>query len=221
MSIASNINTILASLKPGVRLVTISKTKSVEEIRQAYDVGQRAFGENKVQELVPKHEQLPADIEWHFIGHLQGNKVKYIAPFIHTIQSVDSLELLKEINKQAKKHSRIIKCFLQVHIAREETKFGLSEQELFEMTESPDLMTFQNVSIAGLMGMATYTEDKVQIRNEFRYLANIRQKLKETTFAHHPVFTELSMGMSSDYAIAVEEGSTIIRIGSNIFGERY
>lgn len=220
MSISSNIKSILSELPQGTRLVAISKTKSVEEIMEAYDAGQRIFGENKVQELVPKYQQLPKDIEWHLVGHLQTNKVKYIGQFIHLIHSVDSLSLLIEIDKQGKKNSRIIDCLLQVYVAKEETKFGLNEQELHKIIDSPNIKAFENVRITGLMGMATNTDNQEQIRSEFRQLADLFHELKATKFKDNPEFKELSMGMSSDYALAVQEGSTLVRIGSNIFGER-
>ena len=220
MDIASNIRLVLAELPKDVKLVAISKTKTVEEILRAYQAGQRIFGENKVQELVSKYEQLPKDIEWHLVGHLQTNKVKYIAPFVHMIHSVDSMLLLKEIDKQAKKHNRIISCLLEVYIAKEETKFGLSDQEIYELIESPYFTESKNVRIAGLMGMATFTDNNDQIRHEFQHLAMLFKKLKESKFADNPEFKEISMGMSSDFLIAVEEGSTMVRVGSKIFGER-
>lgn len=220
MAIAENIKKILSEIPTNVSLVAISKTKPLEAVLEAYNSGQRIFGENKVQELTTKYEQLPKDIEWHLVGHLQTNKVKYIAPFVSLIHSVDSLSLLKEIDKQGKKNNRIIRCLLQVYIASEETKFGLSENELDELVNSKELSLFENVSICGLMGMATFTEDTSQIRKEFNSLYRIFQRLKETRYANLPEFREISMGMSSDYRIAVEEGSTMVRIGSDIFGER-
>jgi pyridoxal phosphate enzyme (YggS family) len=191
-----------------VTLVAVSKTKPIEDIKALYDLGQRDFGENYVQELADKAEQLPKDIRWHFIGHLQSNKVKYIAPFVHLIHGVDSLKLLQEINKQALKNNRIIDCLLQVYIAKEETKFGLDENELADVLTGQ----FANVRICGLMGMASFTENMEIVRNEFRYL--------KTIFDKHAKLTTLSMGMSSDYKIAMEEGSNMVRIGSLIFGER-
>lgn len=220
MAIAENIKTILSGIPSHVTLVAISKTKPLEAIMEAYNSGIRIFGENKVQELTSKYEQLPKDIEWHLVGHLQTNKVKYIAPFVSLIHSVDSLSLLKEIDKQAKKNNRIIRCLLQVYIASEETKFGLSEEELNELVHSEELASLSNVSICGLMGMATFTDNTSQIRKEFNSLSLIFQRLKETLFANHQEFKEISMGMSSDYRIAIEEGSTMVRIGSDIFGER-
>ena len=210
-------------------LVAVSKTKSVEEIKELYDLGQRDFGENYVQELAEKQGQLPKDIRWHFIGHLQSNKVKQIAPFIHLIQSVDSFKLLKEINKQAEKNNRVIDCLLQVHIAQEETKFGLNEEELDsvikELKNSPGLRPgriaggaaeLKNVRIAGLMGMASFTDDMEKVRGEFRHLKTIFNRLM-TPDSRLPT---LSMGMTADYKIAIEEGSNMVRIGSLVFGER-
>lgn len=220
MAIAENIKTIQSGIPSHVTLVAISKTKPLEAIMEAYNSGIRIFGENKVQELTSKYEQLPKDIEWHLVGHLQTNKVKYIAPFVSLIHSVDSLSLLKEIDKQAKKNNRIIRCLLQVYIASEETKFGLSEEELNELVHSDELASLSNVSICGLMGMATFTDNTSQIRKEFNSLSLIFQRLKETLSANHQEFKEISMGMSSDYRIAIEEGSTMVRIGSDIFGER-
>lgn len=197
-----------------VTLVAVSKTKPVEDIRALYDIGQRDFGENYVQELVDKQAVLPNDIRWHFIGHLQSNKVKYIVPFVHLIHGVDSLKLLKEIDKQAAKNNRIIDCLLQVHIATEETKFGMDEQELKDTIEQ--LSNFTNVRIRGLMGMASFTDDQEKVRSEFRSLHNI---FKQSAMIHQPSAI-LSMGMSGDYTIAIEEGSTMVRIGSLLFGAR-
>ena len=195
-----------------ITLVTVSKTKPVDDILELYDLGHRDFGENYVQELVEKAEQLPKDIRWHFIGHLQTNKVKSIVPFVYLIHGVDSLKLLNEIDKQAAKNSRVIHCLLQVHIAQEETKFGFDENELFGL----DMGQFQNVKINGLMGMASLTDDMNKVRIEFKHLKTISQKLQAST----PQLQTLSMGMSSDYKIAIEEGSNMVRIGSLIFGER-
>jgi pyridoxal phosphate enzyme (YggS family) len=220
MSIAENINNVKASLPAHVQLVAVSKTKPAELLMEAYHRGQRAFGENKVQELVWKQEQLPKDIEWHFIGHLQTNKVKYIAPFVHLIHGVDSFKLLKAINQDAKKNDRIISCLLQFHIAEEETKFGFSLDEVLELLHTEEFIELDHLSIAGVMGMATYTEDETQIRKEFRLLKTIFDTLKNDFFSESSVFCEISMGMSGDYSIAVEEGSTMVRIGSTIFGER-
>jgi hypothetical protein len=199
-----------------VQLIAVSKTKPVEDIKELYDLGQRDFGENYVQELADKQGQLPKDIRWHFIGHLQTNKVKYIAPFIHLIQSVDSLKLLKEINKQAVKHNREIQCLLQVHIADEETKFGFDEHELHELDELHEL---KNICIVGLMGMASLTDDENKIRTEFKKLKNIFDNFAQIQTANCKLQI-LSMGMSSDHKIAIEEGSTMVRIGSLLFGGR-
>jgi PLP dependent protein len=203
-----------------VQLVAVSKTKSVEEIKQLYDLGQRDFGENYVQELVEKQKQLPKDIRWHFIGHLQRNKVKMIAPFIHLIQSVDSLKLLKEVNKEAQKNNRAIDCLLQIHIAQEETKFGLDENELQQLlNNSNELQELKNIRIVGLMGMASMTEELDKVRNEFGKLKNFyEENIQQAT--SNIQFAILSCGMTSDYKIAVEEGSNMVRIGSLIFGER-
>lgn len=211
---------IRASLPAGVRLVAVSKFKPAEDISALYQHGQRVFGENHAQEMKAKHEILPKDIEWHFIGHLQTNKVKYIAPYVSLIHSIDSLDLLKEVNKQAVKNNRVIPCLLQFHIADEETKFGFSLEECTAMLGSPDYQELKNVKIHGVMGMATFTDDQEQIRREFQHLHQIFQELKSIYFAQNPDFKEISMGMSEDYPIAVEEGSTLVRIGSAIFGPR-
>ncbi len=219
MSIKSNIKLVNDSLLPGCRLVAVSKTKPVEQLMEAYDAGQRLFGENKVQELESKYEALPKDIDWHMIGHLQTNKVKYIAPFVSLIHSVDSVKLLEEINKQGKKNNRVIACLLQVYIAKEETKFGLDEQEVLDLVNHfPS--HFTHVSIQGLMGMATLTENADQIRAEFKILKNLFTRLSQQALPASVVMKELSMGMSSDYKLAMEEGSTLVRIGSTLFGER-
>ena len=207
-------------LPENVTLVAVSKTKPVEDILEAYNTGHRVFGENKVQEMTAKHGELPKDIEWHMIGHLQSNKVKYIAPFVSLIHSVDSLKLLKEINKQAKKNDRIINVLLQFHIADEQTKFGFDLQEVQEIFESDEFIQFENVSIVGVMGMATNTDDEEKVRDEFRTLENYFNVLQGRFFKFNPAFKEISMGMSSDYEIAVAEGSTMIRVGSSIFGHR-
>lgn len=220
MSVAENIDKIKATLPAHVRLVAVSKTKPIELILEAYNHGQRIFGENKVQEMVGKFESLPKDIEWHFIGHLQSNKIKYMIPFVHLIHGVDSFKLLKSIDTEARKAGRVISCLLQFHIAEEETKFGLSLAEAMEILESEDFKSLNNVRIAGVMGMATYTEDEEQIRKEFALLKMYFNKLKSSFFVDDPGFKEISMGMSGDYLIAIDEGSTMIRIGSNIFGER-
>jgi pyridoxal phosphate enzyme (YggS family) len=215
-SIAENLNTIKGELPPHVALVAVSKTKSNQDIMQAYDAGQRIFGENKIQEMTEKWTGLPKDIEWHMIGHVQRNKVKYMASYVSLIHGVDSLKLLKEINKQAKKENRIISCLLQMHIAEEETKFGLDKEELYSLLEDPVFSELKHIQIKGLMGMATFTDDSERIRKEFRFLKNIYKDLKTSL----PEISVLSMGMSGDYHIAIEEGSTMVRIGSSIFGAR-
>lgn len=218
--IAEALNTLKAEIPDEVTLVAVSKTKPVEDLQIAYDTGQRIFGENKVQELAEKYEVLPKDIEWHFIGHLQSNKVKYIAPFVSMIHAVDSLKLLKEINKQAKKNDRVISCLLQFHIADEESKFGLNLEEAQQILSSNEFVELQNISIVGVMGMATFTDDEEQIREEFRTLENYFHVVKSHFFKYNDAFGHLSMGMSGDYKIAIEEGSTMIRLGSSIFGSR-
>lgn len=220
MSISSNIESFNHLLKETqARLIAVSKTKPNEDLLAAYEAGQRAFGENKVQELSRKSEELPKDIEWHMIGHLQRNKVKYLAPFVSLIHGVDSLRLLKEIDKQAEKNDRVIKCLLQIFIADEETKFGLSPVELKELIGSEEFKNLKHIQVVGLMGMATNTDDREQIRSEFRGLKSLFEELK-TQEAENLVMKELSMGMTSDYPIACEEGSTMVRIGSAIFGSR-
>jgi len=221
MSIKENILHLRKSIPSDVRLVAVSKMQSIESIREAYETGQRVFGENRVQELIAKQPQLPSDIQWHLIGHLQTNKVKYIAPFVSMIESVDSFHLLKEVNKQASRNGRIIPCLLQFHIAEEETKFGLDLQEAREILGSEEYQTMHNVSIVGVMGMATFTDEHVQIRKEFHHLKLIYSQLKNEFFSEVPEFKEISMGMSGDYPIAIEEGSTNVRIGTVIFGERH
>ena len=201
-----------------VTLVAVSKTKSVEEIKELYDLGQKDFGENYVQEVTEKQSQLPTDIRWHFIGHLQSNKVKQITPFIHLIQSVDSLKLLQEINKQGKKNDRAIDCLLQVHIAQEETKFGLDEGELNDLLNN-SISQYQNIRICGLMGMASLTDEMEKVKSEFKYLRSIFEKHAKLQTSNFKLQT-LSMGMSSDYFVAIEEGSNMVRIGSLIFGAR-
>jgi pyridoxal phosphate enzyme (YggS family) len=220
MSIAENIDQIRANLPVGVQLIAVSKTKPVELLMEAYHHGQRAFGENKVQEMTRKQEELPKDIEWHFIGHLQTNKIKYIAPFVHLIHGVDSFKLLRAIDAEARKINRVIPCLLQFYIAEEETKFGFSLDEAIDMLNSEEITSLKNISISGVMGMATFTDDLNQIRSEFAHLKTIFDALKSRFFADVPEFREISMGMSADYLIAVGEGSTMIRIGSTIFGER-
>lgn len=203
-----------------VTLIAVSKTKSPEAIMALYEAGQRDFGENRVQELREKQELLPKDIRWHLIGHLQSNKVKYVAPWVHLIHAVDSWGLLEEINKQAQKNNRIIPCLLQVFIAKEETKFGLTEKELYGILDNPLLPTLKNIRIDGLMGLATNTSDEDIVRNEFIGLHQLLLQIKNTYFHDAKYFKELSMGMSSDYTIAMEEGATMVRIGSLLFGER-
>lgn len=219
-STAQNLDFLKRSVPQGVRVVAVSKTKPPSAIMEAYDAGHRLFGENRVQELLGKKDHLPGDIEWHLIGHLQSNKVKYIAPFISMIESVDSYRLLTVIDRESRKAGRVTDCLLQVHIAKEETKFGFSETELEDMLREPGLASLNNVRICGLMGMATFTDDTEIVRSEFRYLRGIFEKLKHGYFASRGYFRELSMGMSGDYLIAIEEGSTIVRVGSLIFGER-
>jgi PLP dependent protein len=214
MGIKDNLSRIKNELPSHVILVAVSKTKPNEAILEAYDAGQRDFGENYVQELTDKHEQLPKDIRWHFIGHLQSNKVKYIAPFVHLIHGIDSLKLLQEVNKQAAKHNRVINCLLQIYIAQEETKFGLSFEECEALLNSPEYKQLQNVKVLGFMAMASNTENQEEIRKEFHSLKEFYDTVPGFGFR------VLSIGMSSDYKIAIEEGSTMIRVGSLIFGER-
>jgi len=216
MSIKDNLNQIKSELPERVTLVAVSKTKPNEDILEAYEAGQRVFGENKVQEMVQKWEDLPKDIDWHMIGHVQRNKVKYMAEFVSLIHGVDSPRLLKEINKQAKKHNRVIPCLLQIHIAEEDTKFGLDKAELEELIESDAFKAMENIKIVGLMGMATFTDDENQVRKEFAQLKSMFENLKTKL----DDITILSMGMSGDYQIAIEEGSNMVRIGSSIFGAR-
>jgi pyridoxal phosphate enzyme (YggS family) len=221
MNIKENIDEFNRILNnTGCRLIAVSKTKPVELIREAYDAGQLDFGENKVQELREKPQQLPADIRWHMIGHLQSNKVKYIAPFIHLIHAVDSLKILVEINKQALKNDRIINCLLQVHIAQEEHKFGFDKLELMDTLSSEAFQSLQNIKVVGLMGMATYTDNQAQIRSEFKVLKNIFDEIKSESSSPNLELREISMGMSDDFPIAIEGGSTMIRVGSKIFGAR-
>jgi PLP dependent protein len=220
MSITENIQQIKSTLPAGVKLVAVSKTKPREAIYEAYQAGQRVFGENKVQELVDKYESLPHDIEWHLIGHLQTNKVKYVAPFVSLIHSVDSLKLISAINKEGIKVDRVIDCLLQFHIATEETKFGLSEEEADELLLSEEYTEMEFVRVCGVMGMATFTDDEEKIASEFNSLKMIFEKLKSKYFSNNPAFSEISMGMSDDYLIAVKQGSTMVRIGSTIFGTR-
>lgn len=220
MQIAEKITQIRAELPSKVQLVAVSKYHPNEAIEEAYRAGQRIFGESKVQELVAKHEVLPKDIKWHFIGHLQSNKIKYIAPFVSLIHGVDSYRLLTEIDKQAAKAGTTMNCLLQLHIAQEETKFGFSPDECRDMLKQGEWRNLSHVKICGLMGMATFTDDTAQIRAEFHQLSAFFQEVKTTWFADDDAFCELSMGMSDDYPIAIEEGSTLVRVGSKIFGER-
>ncbi len=216
MSIAENLRHVLSSIPKEVSLVAVSKTKPEEDLQQAYDAGQRIFGENKIQEMTRKFEALPKDIEWHMIGHVQSNKVKYMAPYVHLIHGVDREKLLKEINKQAAKNERVIDCLLQMHIAQEETKFGLDASELAQIIGNAQAGAYPNVRLVGLMGMATFTTNQAQIRTEFTTL----KKHFDHTAAQLQDFSVLSMGMSGDYTLAIQEGSTMIRVGSKIFGER-
>jgi pyridoxal phosphate enzyme (YggS family) len=219
----NSFETICVELKnTPTKLIAVSKTKPVDEIMPVYLKGQRIFGENKVQEMVDKHAQMPKDIEWHLIGHLQTNKVKYIAPFVSMIHSIDSLKLLNEVEKQAAKNNRIINVLLQMHVANEETKFGLDQTELIELMDYylSNPKNYVHVNIVGIMGMATNTNDTNQIRNEFKQLKGIFQFIKNSYFINKKDFAEISMGMSSDYTIAIEEGSTMVRIGSLLFGHR-
>lgn len=220
MSVSENLHKVLATLPAHVKLVAVSKTKPVEVVLEAYGAGQRIFGENKVQELASKHAMLPADIEWHFIGHLQSNKVKYIAPFVSMIHAVDSLKLLKTIEREGEKNGRVIKCLLQFHIAEEESKFGMNLEEAATLLESEDYAAMQHVQLCGVMGMATFTSNSEQVRHEFKTLSNIFHTLKRKYFSDNQCFSDISMGMSDDYLLAVAQGSTMVRIGSTIFGER-
>ncbi|WP_286966071.1 YggS family pyridoxal phosphate-dependent enzyme [Flavobacterium sp. UBA4854] len=217
MSIQSNLNTIKATLPEHVTLVAVSKTKPVSDLMQAYEAGQRIFGENKIQEMTEKWEQMPKDIQWHMIGHVQSNKVKFMAPYVTLIHGVDSLKLLQEINKQALKNNRIIDCLLQIYIAEEESKFGLDENELNELLTSSEFKELKNIRILGLMGMATFTEDQNQIKKEFTHLKSIFDSIQKLQIVD---LKTISMGMSGDYQLAIECGSTMVRIGSSIFGGR-
>ena len=222
MSITKNLTEIKSQLPAHVTLVAVSKTKPVSDLMEAYTVGQRIFGENKIQEMTEKWEQMPKDIEWHMIGHVQSNKVKFMAEYVSLIHGVDSLKLLQEINKQAKKHNRVIDCLLQIHIAEEETKFGLDEEELNQVLKQVqnDKSEFENIRIVGLMGMATFTENTTQIEKEFNHLKSIFDKLSKIPFTHNLKPNILSMGMSGDYQLAISCGSNMVRIGSSIFGTR-
>ena len=218
--IQENLNIVRATVPSNVTLIAVSKTKPVSDLQEAYDAGQRIFGENKALEMRDKHQVLPDDIQWHFIGHLQTNKIKYIAPFVTLIHAIDSLSLLEAVNKEAVKNNRVIDCLLQFHIAQEDTKFGLDMEEAKTLLESDSFKDLKNVNIVGVMGMATFTDDAAQVRNEFKNLKNIFDTLKENYFADKGSFKEISMGMSDDYPIAIEEGATMVRVGSKIFGAR-
>lgn len=221
MAIATNITAIRKETDPlGITLVAVSKTKPVSDIQEAYDGGQRVFGENMVQELAEKYEQLPKDIQWHMVGHLQRNKVKYIAPFISLIHGVDSFKLLQEINKQGQKHDRVIDCLLQVYIADEDTKFGLGYDETIELLRNEELSGLTHVRIVGLMGIATNTPNERVVKEEFYELKMLFDGIKQSFFANEDSFAILSMGMSGDYKLAIEQGSNMIRLGSTIFGTR-
>ena len=218
--IAENLHKVLSSIQPGIRLVAVSKFHPVSALQEAYDAGQRVFGESHVQELVEKQQLLPKDIEWHFIGHLQTNKVKYMASFISLIHAVDTVKLLKEIDKQAERNSRVIDCLLQIHIAKEETKFGFTPDELRTMLQEGEWRQFSHVRICGLMCMASNTDDVKQIAGEFETVHTLFQEIKNDFFPTEESFKELSMGMSGDYEIAQQHGSTMVRVGTMIFGER-
>ena len=220
MTIAEQIKNITSSLPTTTRLIAVSKTKPAEDIQEAYNAGQRVFGENKALEMRDKHEALPKDIEWHFIGHLQTNKIKYIIPYVSLIHSIDSLNLLKEVNKEAAKKERRVDCLLQFHIAQEDTKFGLSYDEAVQLLSSEEYKQMENIRIVGVMGMATFTDNSDQVSAEFGSLRTIFDRLKKEYFSSEESFCELSMGMSDDYPLAIEQGSTLIRVGSAIFGKR-
>jgi pyridoxal phosphate enzyme (YggS family) len=219
--IASNILKLNSELPANVRLVAVSKTKTVEEIFEAYNAGHKCFGENKAQELLAKKDFLPSDIDWHFFGHLLTNKVKFIVPFVSMIQSVDTVKLLTVINNETAKIGKVVNCLLQLYIAEEETKFGFSIDELISVIESKTLDRMSNIRICGLMGMASFTDNVSQVKKEFAYLKECFDKLKAEYFDKNPYFKEISIGMSSDYKIAIEAGSTMVRIGSMVFGERW
>jgi pyridoxal phosphate enzyme (YggS family) len=220
MSVQQNLHDIRKNIPSGCTLIAVSKTQPPEKILEAYQAGQRVFGENRAQELASKAKELPADIEWHMIGHLQTNKVKYIAPVVSLIHSVDSPKLLEEIDRQAQKVKRVIPCLLQVHIAEEDTKFGFSPEEIVSFIDSNDWIKLANIEVRGLMGMATFTDDEAQLRREFRTLKSLYDRLKARSLPDRVSMRELSMGMSGDYKLAIEEGSTMVRIGTAIFGER-
>lgn len=218
--IKENLNKVRATVPSDVTLIAVSKTKPITDLQEAYEAGQRVFGENKALEMRDKHQELPKDIQWHFIGHLQTNKIKYIAPFVTLIHSIDSASLLEAVNKEAAKNNRVIDCLLQFHIAQEETKFGLDLEEAEEILKSDNFKNLKNINICGVMGMATFTDNVNQIRDEFRSLKNIFDVVKGKYFADSLSFKEISMGMSDDYPIAIEEGATMVRVGSKIFGAR-
>lgn len=220
MGIRDNLELIRKQIPNDVKLIAVSKTKPIEDLYEAYNVEQRVFGENKAQELKEKAELMPKDIEWHFIGHLQTNKVKYIVPFVSLIHSIDSLRLLSEVNKEAIKNNRIVSCLMQIDIAHEQTKFGLLKQEAIELLTSVEYNDMKNIIFCGVMGIGSITDDKEQTKYEFRELKSIFQELKERFFSDNNNFREISMGMSDDYMLAIEEGSTMVRIGSSIFGAR-
>jgi pyridoxal phosphate enzyme (YggS family) len=220
MEIQKKIQEIKKLISDNVSLVAVSKTKPIEDLQEAYDAGQRIFGENKIQEMVDKFEVLPKDIQWHMIGHLQSNKVKYMAHFVDLIHGVDKFKTLKEINKQAKKHNRVINCLLQAKIAKEETKFGLSFEDIEQILQSPEITALENIKIVGFMGMASFTDNQTQLKEEFSSLKNFFEKHKIQTAIANCQLNVLSMGMSGDYNLAIENGSTMIRVGSSIFGKR-
>ncbi len=219
-TIAQNITQVRTSIPNDVTLVCVSKFHPVQAIQKAYDIGERHFGESRVQELQAKQLQLPCDIQWHFIGHLQTNKVKYIAPYVSLIHGVDSFKLLKAIDKEGKKNNRKIACLLQVHIAKEETKFGFSQEELIEILSNDEIKELKHIEIKGLMGMATFTDNQKQVASEFTQLSKLHSTIKKRFFSQQSSFKKLSMGMSNDYLLAIEKGSTMVRIGTTIFGQR-
>lgn len=221
MSIVENLKNILNTIPSGTKLVAVSKFHPVENILEAYNAGQKLFGESRIQELVEKYPLLPNDIQWHFIGHLQTNKIKYIAPFVSLIHGVDTFKLLREIDKEGKKINRVIPCLLQLHIAEEDSKFGFEASEIMDFFKSGEWIDLKNVKIKGLMGMATFIDNHDQIQKEFREINDLYKEIKKTWFPSDSSFCELSMGMSDDYIIAINEGSTLVRIGSAIFGSRY
>ena len=220
MSIKENLAQVRKQIPDNVTLIAVSKTKPIEALQEAYDNGQRVFGENKAQEMRDKHEVLPKDIQWHFIGHLQENKIKYIIPYVSMIHSVDSFKLLKEINKYAAKHDRIVDCLCEMDISHEDTKFGMSYEELEQMLGNEEFKSLTNIRICGLMGIGSITDDREQTRKEFRNLKQMFDNCKQTFFSQNAYFEHITMGMSGDYDIAIQEGSTFVRVGSKIFGER-